>query len=151
MQLAMKYGAPPATQIPFKVRFLPASDAAEDQPAPGNQLNPNPKKAAAPFHRYAIDYLADAAPLGFEHTPDGKYRDDLEYVVCVYDLDGNLINVASNNLGLSLTAAQRATIMQRGLPYHLEVSIPAKGHYMVRIAIHDLKTNSIGAIEVPAS
>ncbi len=151
MQLAMKYGAPPATQILFKVRVLPASNATEDTPAPGNQLNPDPKNTLAPFHRYAIDYLADADALGFEHTPDGKYRDDFEYVACVYSLDGTLINVVSNSIGLNLTPAQRATVIQRGLPYHQEVSVPAKGHYMIRIAIHDLKTNSIGAVEVPAT
>jgi hypothetical protein len=151
VEVAMQYDAPPATQIHFKIRVLPVSASAENAPAPGNTPNPDPRKSKPPYRRYGVDYLADTAAVQFDRPPDGSYREDLEFVICAYDMNGNLINVVTNNLAVGFTHTQYASLMQRGLPFHQEISVPVKGLYMLRVAIHDLKSDRVGALEAPVS
>jgi VWFA-related protein len=151
IQIAMHYDAPPATQIHFKIRVLPASASTEDTPAPGNTPNPDPRKSKPPYRRYAVDYLADTAAIQFDRPPDGNFSEDLEFVICVYDVNGELINVVTNDLSAGFTRAQYTSLMQRGLPFHQEISVPAKGLYLLRVAIHDLKSDRVGALEAPVT
>jgi VWFA-related protein len=138
MQGAMKYGAPPATQIVFKVRVLPVTGAVIEA-----------KKDSPAGRGFAIDYLADASAIVFERTADGGYKSDLDYVACVYDLHGALVNAESNKMAVSFTKAQYALLAQRGLPFHQEIAVPAQGEYVLRVAIHDHKADHIGAVEMP--
>jgi hypothetical protein len=39
--------------------------------------------------------------------------------------------------------------MAIGVPFHQEISVPAKGDYYLRIGVHDLRGNRVGAVEVP--
>ena len=34
---------------------------------------------------------------------------------------------------------------------HLEIAVPAKGDFFLRIAVHDLGSDKVGAVEVPTS
>jgi VWFA-related protein len=151
IQIAMQYDAPPATQIHFKVRVLRASASTEDTPAPGNTPNPDPRKSKPPYRRYAVDYLADTTAIQFDKPSDGSYREDLEFVICVYDVNGELINVVTNDLSAGFTRAQYIALVQRGLPFHQEISVPVKGLYMLRVAIHDLKSDRVGALDAPVT
>jgi VWFA-related protein len=151
IEVAMQYDAPPATQIHFKIRVLPASTTVEDTPAPGNTPNPDPRKSKPPYRRYVVDYLADTAAIQFDRPQDGSYSEDLEFVICVYDINGELINVVTNDLSAGFTRAQYASLIQRGLPFHQEISVPVKGLYMLRVAIHDLKSDRVGALEAPVT
>jgi hypothetical protein len=85
--------------------------------APGNSIDPDPKKNRAQYLRYSVDNLADIAGIRFERTADGGYRDKLEYVICVYDLNRELIDVMSNDIAITFTNAQYAALVQSGLPY----------------------------------
>jgi hypothetical protein len=38
-----------------------------------------------------------------------------------------------------------------GANAHQEIAIPATGNYFLRIAVHDLITDHIGALEIPTS
>jgi hypothetical protein len=147
----MKFGAPPAAQIPFKVRVLPTSGAVEDTPAPDNSPNSDPRKSTHPYRRYAVDYLTDTAAIQFDHASDDSYREVIEFVICLYDVNGELINVVTNNLSAGFTRAQYASLMQRGLPFHQEISVPVKGLYMLRAVIHDLNSDQVGALEAPVA
>ena len=148
MQVAMKFGAPPAAQVVFKIRVLPVSNVVEDKVAAGNSVDES-KKSKGPYRRYAVDYLADASAIQFERPADGGYRDNLEYVLCVYAMNGELINVVSSNVGVNFTKAQYAALMQRGLPFQQVISVPAKGEYFLRVGLHDLNADHIGSVEVP--
>ena len=149
MQVAMMRGSPDPTQIILKVRVLPSSTAPEDKPADGNVLNPQ-LKIQGPYRRYDIDCAADAR-TAITQTPDGIYHLDVQFLAYVYDQDGNLINIADNNAHTKLSPAAYAGLLQRGLPYHQEISVPVKGQYYLRIGIHDLTGNRVGALEVPVA
>ena len=122
MNAAMMRGSPDPTQIILKVRVLPASTTPEDKPAEGNVLNPH-LKIEGPYLRYEIDYAADSRAAVTE-TTDGVYHLDVRFLAYVYDQDGNLINYADNNAHAKLTPAVYAGLLQRGLPYHQEISVP---------------------------
>ncbi|SNS95079.1 VWFA-related domain-containing protein [Granulicella rosea] len=146
---AMMHGSPGSTQIIFKVRALPVSAENEPEVAPGNQVNPDPKKAHGPYRRYAVDYAADPRMITFEHTAEGKYHCSLQWVVYVYDPEGQLINISLRDTEANITAAQYNATMHGGVPFHQEVSVPAKGEYYLRIAVHDALDSHIGAVEIP--
>ena len=41
--------------------------------------------------------------------------------------------------------------MSGGIKYAQQISVPAKGETFLRIGIHDLIGNKVGAIEIPAN
>ncbi len=148
IQTAMLYGAPTATQIPLKVRVVPVSRAEEQMVAPGNTPNPDAQINKPPYRRYAVDYLADASAIDFERAGNG-YSGEVEVISCVYDLEGRRLNLMTNTMALNLTREQYVMVQQRGLPYHQEISAPEKSESLLRIAVHDLKRDSIGSLDVP--
>jgi VWFA-related protein len=147
MHAAMMRGGPDPTQIILKARVLPASTVSEDTLAEGNVLNPN-LKIQGPFRRYDIDYAADSR-AAITQTPDGVYHLDVRFLAYVYDQDGNLINFADNSAHAALSSATYAELLKHGLPYHQEISVPVKGQYYLRVGIHDLNGNRVGALELP--
>jgi VWFA-related protein len=149
MHAAMMRGGPDPTQIILKVRVLPTSTTAEDKPAEGNVLNPH-LKIQGPYRRYDIDYAADSRAT-ITQTSDGIYHLDVQFLTYVYDQDGNLINYADNNAHAKLSPETYAGLLQRGLPYHQEISVPVKGQYYLRIGIHDLNADRVGALEIPVA
>ena len=95
MNVAVERGAPPLSQILFKVRVLPADDPA----AKGVKISPDPAGFTAaslkgPVKRYLVDYAVDIHPLAFAATPDGVRHARLEFVVIAYDADGKRLNYA---------------------------------------------------------
>ncbi|WP_158944912.1 VWA domain-containing protein [Granulicella sp. S190] len=148
MRVAMMFGAPDPTQITLKARVLPASTTPEDQLAEGNILTPSsPMKG--PYRRYSIDIAADPGPLHFEPASDGIYHANLQFLTYLYDQNGLLLNVENNPVRANFSPEVYRRVLQSGLPYHEEISVPLKGDYYIRIGLHDLTSNSIGALEVP--
>ncbi len=149
LHAAMMRGGPDPTQIILKVRVLPTSTTPEDQPAEGNVLNPH-LKIQGPYRRYDIDYAADSR-AAISQTPDGIYHLDVRFLTYVYDQDGNLINYADNSAHAKLSPTAYARLLQRGIPYHQQISVPVKGQYYLRIGIHNLTGNRVGAVEIPVA
>jgi VWFA-related protein len=152
IRAAMIHGAPGATEILYKVRVLPTGDT-EDLVASGNVLSPfGLKKAAGRFHRYVVDFDADAKDMLFPPGPEGGFDCKVEFVVQVYqNSDGQLVNTVSNTLAATLTLAQRNKLIRGGFPFHEEVSVPLNGAYSIRIGVHDINSDHIGAVEVPVA
>jgi VWFA-related protein len=151
IRAAMMHGAPGATEILYKVRVLPTKDV-EDLIAEGNVLSPlGLKKASGRFRRYIVDFDADAKDMLFPPKPDGGFDCKVEFVVQVYQADGQLVNTASRTLIATLSIAQRNKLVYGGFPFHEEVSVPVNGTYSLRIGVHDFNSDHIGAVEVPVA
>ena len=148
LRAAMMYGGPDPTQILIKVRVLPASTDTETTVAPRNVLNPE-SKVKGPYRRYAIDYAADPHDVRVAPQPDGTSLMGLQFVIYLYDQDGNLINVAEDKTHAELDTAGLASFRTHGIPWHQEISVPIKGTYYLRIGLHDVIGDRVGAIEVP--
>jgi len=150
MRVAMMYGAPDPTQITIKARVVPASTTPEDQLAEGNTLNPS-SEVKGPYRRYAIDIAADPGSIHIEPASDGNYHATLQFLTYVYDQNGLLLNINDNAVRGNFSPEIYRQILHSGLPYHEEISVPLKGDYYLRIGLHDLTSNSIGALEVPVA
>jgi hypothetical protein len=50
-----------------------------------------------------------------------------------------------------LPPAVYRSMLKGGANAHLEIDVPATGEYFLRIAVHDLASDRVGAIEVPTS
>jgi hypothetical protein len=67
----------------------------------------------------------------------------------IYDHDGNLINSAHTKITPTLPAAAYTSMRRTGANFRQEISVPVKGEYFLRTAVHDLSSDRVGGIEVP--
>jgi len=146
---AIQRGAPPSSQILFKVRVLPSDDDAlkglESQAGPAGVMA---DKLRGAVKRYWIDYATDLHQVSVIVGSDSLFRCSLEFAAIAYDRDGKILNVANRSFKLNLQPAQYSQIMQTGLPLHQELDLPV-GEVYLRIAVHDLSTDRIGSVEIP--
>jgi VWFA-related protein len=148
MLLAMRRGAPDPTEITLKVRVLPTDGKPETKPAKGNVLKPGSK---GPYKNYTIDLAADPYSVQLKQAADGIYHGYLQILTYVYDQDGRLINSDDNPVRANYSPQVYASVMAAGVPFHQEISVPMKGDYYLRIGLLDLRTNRVGAVEVPVA
>ena len=148
MRAAMMRGAPDPTQIIFKVLVRPTTTMTEETLAPGNAPNPA-IKAKAPYRRYDIDFAVNPRDIGFTHSPEGNYQGDIQFLTYLYDQDGNLLNISGTTVKANIPPATYAASLHGGLQFHQQISVPVKGTYFLRIGIHDVTGDHVGAIEIP--
>ncbi|CAN5561936.1 hypothetical protein BH10ACI4_BH10ACI4_18150 [soil metagenome] len=149
MRAAMTRGAPNPSGILFKVRVLPATATTEATLVPGNAPNPNLKLSHGPYRRYALDMAVDPRAVLFTHTPDALYHGEIQVRTYVYDQDGTLIIDCFNTSHASFGAPTMQRMLATGIQLHQQISVPEKGTYFLRIGIHDLNSDRLGAVEVP--
>jgi hypothetical protein len=144
---ALVRGAPNPTEILFKVRAQPAK-AQESAPAPGNDVGSAVK---GPYRRYVIDFSADIHNVETQSLPDGQHYLNLEFVTLVYDQSNAMINSVSNTISGNLPASSFQNTLKTGMKFRQQISIPVKGIYTLRVAVHDKLGNHIGSAEIPVS
>jgi hypothetical protein len=147
----MMRAAPTPTQILFTIRVLPASANTEQKIAEGNSLTPEGSSLKGAFRRYAIDFAVDQHSLAFTQSSDGQHHGAIEFLTAVYDQNGTLINRTGNNIHADLSSANFAHFEHTPLSFNQDISVPEKGAYFLRIAVHDLQNDHVGAIEIPVS
>jgi VWFA-related protein len=145
---AMIHGGPEAAEIVFKVRILPANTPAQDALPSSNQAN-SKVKVEGPYRQYSVDLVPDAKSVNCREQADGKRLRGLEMWTFVYNTEGVRLIAASNRIRTILSAADYAKLLAGGLAFHQQISVPAKGEYYVRTAIHDLVSDKVGVVEVP--
>ena len=146
VQAASSYLAPPATQIPFFAHVVatPASvvKVAEAQ---------HQELAAAHNRRYDIEYSTELRNLTVISTPEGLHTAHVEFLALAYDAQGRIVRSYSRPVHITWTAEQFAAAEQHGARYQQQISLPADGATTLRLFIHDLATNHIGSLDVPAA
>ena len=143
---AMLRGGPDPTEIIFGANIRPSSADTEPALAPGNQAAP---KTTGPYRRYAVLFSIDPKGIDCPANPDGVHHCDLESITFVYDADGILFNTQTGRLTADIPASRFAALLQSGIRFRQEISVPVKGEYFLRIGVHDMATNRVGAVEVP--
>jgi len=146
----MSRGAPTPTDIVFRVRVLPASNTTEDTLAPENQLNPK-LNLKPPYRRFDIDISAPGSNFAFKVQNNGNRVGGIEFLAFAFDSDGKLLNATTKSVPLHQTPAEHQKFVDAKVGMHLELSAPAKGETFIRIAIHDLTSDTFGAVEVPTA
>jgi VWFA-related protein len=148
MQSAMLRGAPDPTQIIFDVGVR-RSDTPEETLPKDNR--PDAKLLKGPFRRYGVDYGADMRDVLFVTTPDGVRHANLELTTVVYDAEGRALNSVSDTIHADVKRDSYIRLLDTGLSFHQEVGVPAAGTYFLRIGVHDISSDKVGAIEIPTS
>jgi hypothetical protein len=150
MRIAMMRGSPTPTEIIMKVAVFPVgpSTQTEDNPAPRNILS---EKVHGPFRRYSVSYAIVPSDITFLRAPDGKIHAAFEFVIFVFNPAGVLVNRLSNVLHIASPLDDLKKNVANGIQYRQEISAPAKGEYFLRIVVHDLTRDRLGAVEVATS
>jgi VWFA-related protein len=150
MRVAMMRGSPTPSEIIMKVAVFPVgpSTQTEDNPAPGNILT---EKVHGPFRRYSVSYAIEPADITFIRAPDGKIHAAFELVIFVFNPAGVLVNRLSTELHIASSLDELKKNVAKGIQYRQEISAPAKGEYFLRIVVHDLTHDHLGAVEVATS
>ena len=149
MQTALMRGSLDATQVLFRIKVTEAPGTESKLPA--NNL-PNAKQMKPPYRHYSLDYLIDVHGIDFAPSPDGNYRSSFEYGVRVYNAAGDeIVNSVSTTVSPILPPVVYRSMLAGGANAHQEVDVPATGDYLLRIAVHDLGSDRVGAFEVPTA
>jgi hypothetical protein len=144
----MVRGAPVPTQIVYTVRVRPATGASEDAPAAGNEIAEGNPEARGPFMRYAVDFALDSRDISFSQS-EGLFHGACEFVTFVYDAAGTLVNRSGSTLRADFKPEVYQDFLHHPLSYNQDISVPRKGDYFLRIAVHDLGSDRVGAVEIP--
>lgn len=148
VRTAMMHGAPTPTQILFDAEVHPASNDLEPQLATGNHADP---KAKGPFRRYLVTIHAETRGLHCTDLPQNQHQCRIEFATNVYDADGAQVNQQLNGVQVTLPEAKYQALLHTRLGYHQQISVPAKGTYFLRVAVHDPQSGHIGALELPVA
>ena len=146
---ALMRGAPPFSEIVFKMRVLPFDDpvlkGVPQSTGPAGDLSP---KVKGPVERYALDCAADLHNASIAETPDGLNHASLEFVAVAYDRDGARLNYIDKGFTVNMNDDQYKQVMQKGLQIHQQIDLPA-GEVYLRAAVHDLTSDRVGSVEIP--
>ncbi len=142
-------GAPPYSEIVFKVRVLPFSDpllsGAKPQPGPVGEVSPKVKGPLAP---YSLDYAIDVHNVTFAETSDGLHQGVFELLAIAYDRDGARLNYVDKAFRVSINDDQLQQAMLKGIQIHQQIDLPP-GEVYLRPTIHDLVSDHVGSVEIP--
>jgi VWFA-related protein len=146
MHSAMLLGGPNPTQILFKVKIEPAAKSENNLP-PTNQ--PNVKKMKPPYRRYAVFYDVNLRTVAFKTIQGGIHQGYLEFEVSLYGPDGELMNAIGELVRVKVPAATYESRQQSGWKFQQNIDAPLKSKCFLRIGVHDVSSDRVGAIEVP--
>jgi VWFA-related protein len=147
LSVAMQRGAPEPTQILFKALIVPGA-SAEDKLAEGNIAS---SKSKPPYRTFSVYLAGNPADLEFRTLEDGKRASSIRFATVVYDQDGQPITLMNHLTQATVLSADYNRMLQKGVQYSEQISVPAKGNYFIRIGMEDMFSGKVGAIEVPTN
>jgi VWFA-related protein len=150
-EATMELGAIPPTELIFTAS-LSMSDTVEklDKKAPlpaDNYLEAEYK--GKPFRTYTVEIHADAHKLRLAQTEDGRRKGNVEFVTLVYDQTGRRVNSLLTTAELDVSEEHYRELLASGLTAKQEIAVPVKGNYFLRVGVHDVASDRIGALEIP--
>jgi VWFA-related protein len=140
----MDHGTPDSTAIVYTMRVLPANP----QPAPGAARAGDNENLKGPVTRYAVNLTVPPDHLTLEPASDGVRHGSLEVTLLAYDRDGKPLNWMVRILQLTLAPARYAVVQASGLPFSLEIDVPAAVDYL-RSGVYDQGSSKAGTLEIP--
>ncbi len=147
MRSAMQRGAPDPTEIIFKALVV-ANAGTSGTVAEGNVATPRSKP---PYRVMTIAYAINPGDITMPSRPDGARHVNLDFVTVVYDSQGQVYTQQTNNVNVFAKPEGYQEFLKGGVTYQQQIAVPAKGEFYLRVGVHDLIGDKIGAIEVPAA
>lgn len=142
-------GAPPATQILFQARALPAIDPRiQGTPIPEGPAEKTAVDFKAPTQQIVVDLTIDANDVRFSDTSYGAHEARLYLLLAAYDENGTRTNYASRDLRLNMNDALFKQTNAKGFPTRIALDLPS-GKTTLRIAVYDPVSSRTGSLEIP--
>jgi VWFA-related protein len=145
LRAAMQWGGPDPTEILFEASILPESDKTDAELSKDNQVAP---KVTGPYRKYAVYFVADPHAITAVEVENGQHHIDMEFVSFVYSADGVLSTWTSKHVSVILSEEQYKGMLQGGVRFRQEISVPVKGQYFLRVGLEDFATQHVGALEI---
>jgi len=101
------------------------------------------------FRTYTVVLNADAGSIALEKTPDGARHGKIELAAVLYTQENEQVNSIFRSIAFALTPDQYRKLLATGLLTKMQLAIPAKGNFFLRLGIHDVTGDRIGAFEMP--
>lgn len=150
-EAAMQLGAVPPTEIIFTAHVAIGDNViklGKNDPLPkDNYLKPEYR--GKPFRNFSLIIHTDARSLRIVRTPDGKHQGALQFVTGLYTPDGEMINSIQTEVNYALGEATYRKLLRDGLFVTQQIAVPVKGNYFLRVGVHDLGNDRVGAVEIP--
>jgi VWFA-related protein len=150
-EATMQLGAIPPTEVIFT-----ASLAIDDKVQKLERKAPLPQNnyleadyKGRPFRTYIVQIQADAHEFHLTRTADGFHHGNVEFVTLVYDQTGTRVNSLISTAVLNVSDAHYRQMLAGGFPVRQEIAVPVKGNYFLRVGVHDVASDHIGALEIP--
>jgi VWFA-related protein len=102
-----------------------------------------------PFRIYTIQIQSDARAFRLTRTANGMRQGSVDFVTVVYDQTGERVNSLVTKAALNVNEAQYRKLLLEGLTAKQEIAVPVKGNYFLRVGVHDVASDHIGALEIP--
>jgi VWFA-related protein len=147
LNAAMQRGAPDPTQIIFKALIVPVAGTA-DKLTEGSVAA---AKAKPPYRTFNLYLAGNASDVDFQLQPDGTRISAMRFATVVYDRDGQPVTLFARNTKATITPTDYQHMLQSGMQYQEQISVPLKGEYFLRVGMKDNISGKVGAIEVPVS
>lgn len=150
-EVAMQLGAIAPTGIVFTANLAMGNNVEKLDKSlplpPDNHLEPDFKEM--PFRTYTVKFHADARALKLNREADGLRHGSVEFVTVVYDQLGNRVNSLITTAVFNLSEDNYRQLLTIGLPAEHQIAIPVKGNYFLRVGVHDVPSDRVGALEIP--
>jgi VWFA-related protein len=147
VQASLIRGTPDTTQIPFKIRVLPA-DPQPDPTKPADRKGDMAPQLKGPLVRMVASWAINERAIHFTTDKEGRYLADFRVVLVANDADGNQLNVDDRELNVQLDKKHYLQYAKFGFQYTQELDLP-KGEIFLRAAVVDMATNNSGSTEIP--
>jgi VWFA-related protein len=144
MHASMQRGAPAPSEIIFKALVV-ASPSTSDKLAEGNRAS---AKSKPPYRLLTVAYAANPSDITMPERPDGTRQVALDFVALVYDREGQLFTQQSNPVNVFAKPAAVEQFLKEGVRYQQQIAVPVKGEYYLRVGIHDMIGDKVGALEI---
>jgi hypothetical protein len=138
------FGMPNFDQITYKIQAAPV----HPQPALDARRAGLNTEMKGPFTRYGVDVVVSLQSFALKTTSDGVRHGRIEAMLVAYDRDGKIINRLKRESRLALEPAVYVELQQKGLPFHLEIDVPA-GDIYLRTGIYDVGSGNAGTLGFP--
>jgi VWFA-related protein len=153
LDAALELGALPPTELIFNASVTPATTVtrlAKGEPLPpDNYLREDFQRK--PFRNYRVLFTVDPGRVSFSDSSDGHHHAQLEYAAVVYNAQGEILNSILSSRTINFTDADYRKVLHQEAPIgtELEIAVPEKGTFFLRLGVHDPITDQVGAMEIP--
>jgi VWFA-related protein len=148
MSVAMVHGGPATAEIPFLVKIRPVSAGTEATLAKDNK---DDGLTNGPYRRFRVNFGLRPGDLSCPDIAGGGRHCEIEFVTYVYAADGKVVNTRFDGIKVDIPANRLLATYKAGMQLHQDVSVPVRGEYTLRVGVHDMIADHVGATELPVA